>query len=145
MTDHEPYTIRWRWLRFMYIYTTVVAGAYGLGVIFAPGTVRSIFDMPPQDPVVFGLNGSMFLAFALVSVLGFRAPLKFCPILLAELAYKTIWFCGVAAPLAVRGRFPSSSIAQVVIFATFIGGDFVAIPFRYVFGGDVRSVPGASM
>lgn len=137
MADLTQYAIRWRWLRFMYIYTIVIAGGMGLAELIAPARVQAMFKMPPQDPVLFGLCASIFLAFGLAAVLGVRAPLKFCPILLAELAYKVIWFCAVVLPLAIRGEFPSSAIAQAVIFATFIVGDLIAIPFRYVFGGDV--------
>ena len=126
----SQYVIRWRWLRFMYVYTSVVAGLYGLGVILAPARVQSVFGMPAQDPVVFGLAGSILLAFGLVSILGVRAPLKYCSVLLLELAYKLIWFCGVVLPLALRGEFPPSAVVQVVRFATFVVGDLVAIPFR---------------
>jgi hypothetical protein len=56
-----------------------------------------------------------------------------------ELVYKTIWFAGVVVPLLLRGQFPQSAAMQAVIFATFIVGDLVAIPFRYLLAGDVES------
>lgn len=120
----------------MYIYTIVIAGGFGLAELIAPARVQAMFKMPAQDPTVFGLCASIFLAFGLAAILGLRAPLKFCPILLAELAYKVIWFCAVVLPLAIRGDFPFWAIPQAVIFATFVIGDLIAIPFRYVFGGD---------
>jgi len=121
----------------MYVYTTIVAGGFGLAEIVAPARVQSTLGMPAQDPVVFGLSASVFIAFGLIAILGVRAPLKYCPILMVELAYKLIWLCGVVVPLALRGEFPASSIVQVLIFATFILGDLMAIPFRYVFGRDI--------
>lgn len=133
----SQHVIRWRWLRFMYIYTAIVAGGFGLAEIVAPAGVQSLLDMPTQDSVVFGLSGSVFLAFGLVAVLGVRAPLKYCPVLLVELAYKLIWLFGVVVPIALRDEFPASSIVQVVIFATFVLGDLVAIPFRYMFASDI--------
>jgi hypothetical protein len=133
------YVIRWRWLRAMYIYTAVIAGGMGLAMIVVPGRVQSMSGMPAQDPVVFGLNGSLFLAFGLVALAGLRAPLKYCPLLLMELAYKTIWFAGVVVPLLLRGEFPRSAAMQAVIFVTFIVGELVAIPFRYLLAGDVES------
>ena len=138
MTDLNQYKIRWRWLRFMYVYTIIIAGGFGLAEIFAPGRVQGMLGMPAQDPLVLGLGGSVFLAFGLVAVLGVRAPLKYCPVLLVELVYKLIWLCCVVVPLALRGEFAASSIVQVAIFGTFVFGDFVAIPFRYVFGRDVQ-------
>jgi hypothetical protein len=134
------YAIRWRWLRFMYVYTAVVAGAVGLAEVFAPTRMQSALGMPAQDPVTFGLGGSVFLAFALVALAGLRAPLRFCPILLIELVYKVIWLLAVVAPLAARGQFPKSAVVQVVIFVTFVAGDLVAIPFRYLFAHDVQHV-----
>jgi hypothetical protein len=142
MQNPSQYVIRWRWLRFMYVYTAIVAGAFGLAVLLAPRAVQSAFGMPAQDPVVFGLSGSVYLAFGLVAILGVRAPLKYCPVLLMELGYKLIWLCGVVLPLGLRGEFPASSTVQVVIFVTFVVGDSVAIPFRYVFGGDVGPAAG---
>ena len=130
--------VRWGWLRFMYVYTAVVAGGFGLAMLVAPGLTRSTFNMPLQEPVTFGMSGSIFLAFGLAAVLGVRAPLKYCPILLVELVYKLIWLCVVVAPLAARGEFPSWAMVQVVIFLTFVVGNLIAIPFRYLFGGDVR-------
>jgi hypothetical protein len=135
------YRIRWRWLRFMYIYTAIVAGGVGLATVLAPAATRSFLDMPSQDPIVFGLSGSVFLGFGLVAILGVRAPLKYCPVLLVELVYKLIWLGGVVMPLIARGEFPASAIFQAVIFATFVVGDLVAIPFRYVFSGEVQPVP----
>ncbi len=137
MTTLKQHRIRWRWLRFMYVYTVVIAGGFGLAQILAPSRVQSMLGMPAQDPVVFGLGASVFLALGLISILGIRAPLKYCPILLVELAYKLIWLLGVVVPLALRGEFPTAAILQVVIFATFIIGDSIAIPFRYVFDHEV--------
>jgi hypothetical protein len=120
----------------MYVYTIVIAGLMGLAEIVAPARMQSALGMPEQDPTVFGLAASMFLAFGLVAILGLRAPLKYCPILLAELLYKLVWLCGVVLPLALRGQFPTSAAVQVVIFVTFIIGNLIAIPFRYLFGRD---------
>lgn len=137
MADLGQYGIRWRWLKFMYIYTTIIAGGMGLAQVLAPSRMQSTLGMPPQDPLVFGFGASVFLALGLIAILGVRAPLKYCPILLVELAYKLLWLCGVVIPLALRGEFPNSSIVQVAIFCTFVVGDLIAIPFRYLFSRDV--------
>lgn len=136
MNAINRYSIRRRWLRFMYVYTFVVAGLMGLAEIINPVGMQSALGMPTQDPMVFGLAASMFLALGAVAILGLRAPLKYCPILLVELLYKLVWLCGVVLPLALRGQFPASSMVQVVIFITFIVGNLIAIPFRYMFGRD---------
>jgi hypothetical protein len=124
--------VRWGWLKFMYIYTIVGAGGFGLGIIVIPNVMKSVFRWPSQDPIVFGVTGSVYLAFAILSILGLRSPLKFVPILLLQLCYKVVWFIGVVLPLLVAGEFPMYAILLVVIFATFIIGDLIAIPFSYV-------------
>jgi hypothetical protein len=67
-------------------------------------------------------------------VLGLRAPLKIAPVLVLQLSYKVIWFVGVILPLLISGQFPPYAILFVAIFASFIIGDLIAIPFAYVFG-----------
>jgi hypothetical protein len=125
--------IRWGWIKGMYVYTIIVAGLFGLGIIVIPETIKSSFTWPVEEPVAFGIIGSVYLAFGLLSVLGLRSPLKFVPVLLLQLFYKSIWFIGVVLPLLVTSHFPSYAIPTVIIFATFIIGDLIAIPFSYVF------------
>ena len=125
--------IRWGWLKFMYIFTIVVAGGFGLGIIFIPNVLISMFKMPEQDPIVSGVMGSVFLAFGILSIFGLRSPLKFVPILLLQLCYKLIWVLGVILPLRFVGQLQMYGILFVVIFAIYIAGDLIAIPFHYLF------------
>ncbi|MCX5637133.1 MAG: hypothetical protein NTX52_05505 [Planctomycetota bacterium] len=124
--------VRWGWLKFMYIYTIVVAGGCGLGMIVVPNIVASTFGLAYQVPVGFGIVGSVYLAFGVSSLLGLRAPLKFVPVLLLQLCYKAIWFVGLVLPLLVKGQFPSYAIPIAIIFATYVIGDLIAIPFPYL-------------
>jgi hypothetical protein len=117
----------------MYIYTIVGAGGFGLGMICFPGAMRSIFGWPNQDPLVFGVTGSVYLSFGILSIFGLRSPLKFLPVLLLQLSYKVIWFIGVVFPLLAAGKFPLYGLLHIIIFATYIMGDLIAIPFPYVF------------
>ena len=129
----NEFNIRWGWIKGMYIYTIAGAGAFGLGMILIPGVMRSIFGWPNQDPIVFGVTGSVYLAFAILSLFGLRSPLKFVPVLMLQLSYKAVWFIGVVIPLLVAGKFPMYGLLHVIIFATYIIGDLIAIPFPYVF------------
>ena len=126
--------VRWGWLKFMYIYTIVGAGGFGLGIIAVPEVIKSVFSLPDGDPITLGITGSVYLSFGLLAILGLRAPLKYVPILLLQLSYKVVWFVGVILPLLVAGKFPTYAIAIAVIFATYVIGDLIAIPFSYVFG-----------
>jgi hypothetical protein len=125
--------IRWGWLKGMYIYTIVGAGLFGLGIIVIPEVIKTIFTWPVNEPIALGIVGSVYLAFGLLSILGLRSPLKFVPVLLMQLCYKSIWFIGVVLPLLITTHFPNYAIPVVIIFATYIIGDLIAIPFSYVF------------
>ena len=129
----EEINVRWGWLKFMYIYTIIGAGGFGLGIIFIPNTMISIFGWPNQDPIVFGVVGSVYISFGLLSILGLKAPLKFVPVLLLQLSYKSIWFVGVIIPLLVTGKLQMYAIIFIIIFASYIIGDLIAIPFSYLF------------
>ncbi len=125
--------VRWGWLKGMYILTIIHAGGSGLGIILIPNTIRSIFGWPSQDPIVFGICGSVWVGFGFLSILGLGSPLKFSPILLLQLCYKVVWFIGVIVPILIAGKFPAYAVGYVVFFAIYIIGDLIAIPFSYVF------------
>jgi len=125
--------VRWGWLKGMYILTIIHAGGSGLGIILMPNIMRSIFGWPSQDPIVFGICGSVWVAFGLLSILGLRSPLIFSPILLLQLTYKVVWFVGVILPALIAGKFPAYATGYVFFFAIYIIGDLIAIPFSYVF------------
>jgi len=125
--------IRYGWLKGMYIYTIIGAGGLGLGIIIAPDIVRITFGWPVQDPIVLGICGCVYLAFGLLSILGLRSPLKFSPVLLLQLTYKLLWFIGVILPLLLKGSLPPHAVVYTVIFAIYVIGDLIAIPFSYVF------------
>jgi len=127
------FNVRWGWLKAMYIFTIIHAGGSGLGIILIPSIMRSFFGWPSQDPIVFGICGSVWVAFGLLSILGFRSPLKFSPILLLQLTYKVVWFIGVIIPILIAGKFPPYATGYVVFFLIYIIGDLIAIPFSYVF------------
>ena len=125
--------VRWKWLKGMYILTIIHAGGSGLGIILIPGFIRSLFGWPNQDPIVFGILGSVWVAFGLLSILGLRSPLKFSPVLLLQLTYKVVWFIGVILPILIAGEFPAYAMGYVFFFIVYIIGDLIAIPFPYVF------------
>jgi len=128
----ETLNVRWGWLKFMYIYTIIGAGGFGLGILIIPNSLQSAFAFPSQDPVIFGLVGSVYATFGLLAIAGLKSPLRFAPILLLQLCYKVIWVLAVALPLFLSGQFPLYVILLLVIFATYIIGDLIAIPFSCI-------------
>ncbi len=130
----KNHNVRWGWLKFMYTYTIAGAGGFGLGILVIPDVMRSIFGWPYSDQIIaFGVTGSVYFSFALLSVFGLRSPLKFAPVLLLQLIYKTVWLIGVVLPLVVRGTFPTYALLFTAIYVTYIVGDLISIPFSYVF------------
>ncbi len=124
--------IRWGWLRFMYGYTIFGAGGFGLAILMMPEKMRGVFRWPGDEPIALSIVASVYLAFGVLSVFGWREPLKFVPILLLQFCYKLVWFVGAAVPLLLSGRFPGYAVLTAVIFATYAIGDLIAIPFSYV-------------
>ncbi len=129
----KPFVIRHGWMRFMYLYTILVAGCLGLGIVIMPERIRAMLGWPGGDPIALGVMGSVYVAFGVLSVLGLRDPLKFAPVLLLQLCYKSVWFVGVVLPLLLRGRLPDYGLVTAAVFATYIVGDLIAIPFPYLF------------
>ena len=123
-------TIRWKWLTAMYIYTAVGAGLLGVAMLLAPNLVVAYLHMPIQDPVVFGVVGSAYLAFAIASLLGLRFPLRFIPILMLQLIYKSVWLVTVFLPMLISGTPPGYAWLFAAIFVSYVVGDCIAIPFR---------------
>jgi len=136
MDEHQK--IRWGWLRIMYVFTLVVAGSIGLGLVFMPGTVIKVFGFPEQDLVNLGIVGSTNIAFGILSILGLRAPLKFVPVLFLQLCYKIIWILGIFLPLLLKANMPNHAVMLLIIFLAFIIGDCIAIPFPYLFSKESR-------
>jgi len=124
--------IRWGWLRFMYVYTIFGAGGFGLAILTMPDRMRGVFRWPGDEPIALSIVGSVYLAFGVLSVFGLRDPLKFVPVLLLQLCYKLVWFIGAVVPLLASRRFPDYAVLTAVIFATYVVGDLIAIPFSYV-------------
>jgi hypothetical protein len=117
----------------MYVYTIVGAGGIGLGLLLVPNTVMSLLGIPTEEPIIAGFGYSVWLAFGILSILGLRSPLKFAPVLLLQFTYKVVWFIAVIVPKAVSGDLPSFAITMSAIFATFVIGDIIAIPWKHIF------------
>lgn len=126
-------SVRWGWLKAMYLFTIIVGGGFGFTALFVPKAVQSLFRFPAQDLPGLGLYGSFALASGLVAILALRSPLKFVPLLFVQLIYKPIWLVVVAIPLFLKGQFPFHIVVNSVIFLLFIIGNLIAIPFPYLF------------
>src|SRR5829696_3833015 len=58
-----------------------------------------LIDHSPQWPLMNGVVCSMLAAVSILAAFGIRYPLQMLPILLFEVAWKSIWLIAVALPL----------------------------------------------
>ncbi len=126
--------VRTGWLRFMYLYTALGAGLLGVALLVAPGLTGSITGLPVRDPFVIGIVASAYVAFGVLAVMGLMAPIRFLPVLLFQFAYKSIWLLAVFLPAVLKGVVPGHAVLLAAIFASYVAGDIIAIPFGYVLG-----------
>jgi hypothetical protein len=120
----EVSTLRLYLLRGMYLLMAV-----GLALTVWPSIVAPPDSVANAKTVIRSLLGAL----ALMSVLGFRYPLKMLPILLFELLWKVIWVVAFALRMWVAGGL--DDYASETLFACLMGVVLVPIvmPWGYVF------------
>lgn len=121
--------VRVFWLKLMYSLTMVIAGGLGIAILAAPSTIQWVFGAECPR-MLSSLIGSIFLGFGLVSILGLKWPVRFMPLLLMQLIYKSVWLCFIIFPLLFSGKLASDLIPVVVVFMLVVIGDFIAISFN---------------
>jgi hypothetical protein len=90
----EVSTFRLYLLRAGYSYSAVGLAFFELPALLHPENLSRL------DAVVLSMLG----AFALLSVLGIRYPLKMLPLLFFEFVWKSIWVVAFGLPLLLSGR-----------------------------------------
>lgn len=124
--------VRWGWLKAMYMITIFIAGAFGLGIVLAPELIKARLHTT-CDVIPYGMLGAVWLAMGIVAIFGLRDPLKFVPLLLVQLIYKSVWVASIAIPMWMAGTFATKDTVTAALFGLVIVGDLIAIPFRYLF------------
>lgn len=121
-------------LKLMYLLIIVLEIPLGLFMLVAPDLFISLLGFPaPQDPIIYGVAASIWLAFGIISLLALRNPMKFVSVLLFQFTYKCIWFIGVILPLAITGTIEMYGILMIIVFAIIMIGDVLVIPWKTVF------------
>src|SRR5690349_1102623 len=101
--------------------------AIGLAIKVWPRFLPPDLSIPVMNTVV----NSVLAGLSLTALLGVIWPLRMLPLMLFEVAWKTIWLIAVGVPLWQAGPFDAQtaevfkSIATVVLF-------YIVIPWRYV-------------
>jgi hypothetical protein len=111
-------------IKLVYIANVIVAGYIGITSLFFPKlSSATIFANSYQATDVIRLVGCLWLAIAVLSVLGLWRPLSFSPVLLLQLIYKGTWLLVVAIPAIKNGQaYPTGMAAFFVVWV-------VALPF----------------
>jgi hypothetical protein len=123
-------------LRFQYWFTIALAVPLGAGIIMFPELTKKLFNLKEQDHIVFGITGSVYLAFGALSVLGLKEPVKWSPILLLQFIYKVTWMVGVVLFLAVRGELEIKHAIWLILgYGAMIAGDVWAVPWKHLLSG----------
>ncbi len=93
-------------LKIVYIANIIVAGWISITSVFSPNkSAATVFQNAYQPTEVIRLVGCLWLAIAILSMLGLWRPISFSPILLVQLIYKGTWLMVVALP-AIKNNQP---------------------------------------
>ena len=99
-------------LKIVYIANIIVAGWISITSIFSPKrSAASVFQNAYQPTEVIRLVGCLWLAIAVLSILGLWRPISFSPILLVQLIYKGTWLLVVAYPAIKNNQAYPSGMA----------------------------------
>ena len=90
-----------------------------------------VINHSPQWPLMNSVVGSMLAAVSVLAAFGIRYPLQMLPVLLFELAWKSIWLIAVALPLWSANQLDArtwETVRDCLVAAILIP----VIPWRYV-------------
>jgi hypothetical protein len=82
-------------------------------------------------PVMRGLAKSMLAALALLSLLGVRYPMQMLPLMLYEIAWKTVWLTLIALRAWLTGHW-TADIESLFVDCIGIVIAYFIVPWRYV-------------
>ena len=116
----------------MYALTFIAAGIAGVSGL--TNSFKSALSIPSAEPFLSGVAYSMWLTLAILSIAGLRSPLKYTPVLMFGMTYKTVWLLAVVVPNLMSGvALPQSVIFNGVSWIFVIIGYAIAIPWKHVF------------
>jgi hypothetical protein len=109
-------------LKLVYFANIIVAGWIGITSLFFPKVAStSVFQNAYQTTDVIRLVGCLWLAIAILSVLGLWRPVTFSPVLLLQVIYKGTWLLVVALPAIKNNQnFPSGMAIFFVIWVVIL-------------------------
>ena len=109
-------------LRIVYILNIIVAGQISVSsIINKDHAATTIFGNAYQSSEFIKLIGCMWLAIAILSILGLWKPMTFTPVLLIQLIYKGTWLLVVALPAMQKSMaFPKAVALFFLVWVIFL-------------------------
>jgi len=136
--------IRYGWIRLLYACTATLGITVGSSMLIAPEFSRKIvgfpFQLPVEDPIIYGALGGIWTTIGFLCLMGLRSPLKFLPIFTIQFFYKCAWFAFIFFPLLIAGEFPAHGWASAVGNLMWMILDIIAIPWGYLLAPDAPLV-----
>jgi hypothetical protein len=118
----------------------VLRAAYFLIFIFLTTQILpQVISRGPQYPHMSGVARALLAALGLLALLGVRYPVKMLPIMLFELAWKTIWVLAIGLPLRMAGQLDAAKAQTLVDCSVGVVICLVVIPWPYVIDTYFRS------
>jgi hypothetical protein len=110
-------------------------------VMLGPIAVLTVFRIYPTDQGRFTesagwrvLTGGLWSGILILSILGLAHPLRYSPVLLLQLIYKSIWLAVYVAPRLLRGDSKSIPWGMAGFFAAIVVVWPFLIPWQYLLG-----------
>lgn len=97
----------------------------GLGAMIAPSLLR-------HDPMARGVIPSLLGGVWLLAFLGLRYPLRMLPLLMFELAWKTVWLISYGLPQWSAGQMPPTFAEDLQAIVAGVILMPIVIPWGYV-------------
>jgi hypothetical protein len=135
ITDWKYYP---RVLQAVYLVLVVYVGAMAIYLLVDPKNALSFIGFPSSGipypaSLVAGVAYSQWLAIALLSVLGVRSPIKYSPVLLLVVTYKTVWMLALALPRAISGTLISWGQTTAIEWLIIVIIVVLVMPWKYIF------------
>jgi len=124
--EGEVSVVRLHVLRATYLLLVVGLGATIVPVLFS------------HEPIARGVIPSLLGAVWLLAFAGLRYPLQMLPLLLFELAWKTIWLIGFGLPQWSSGLVPPTFAEDFTAIAAGVILMPIVIPWGYVYRHYIR-------
>lgn len=109
--------------------------------ILTPIAAPTVFRLFPTDQARFAesagwrvLVGALWSGILVLSILGLLHPLRYSPVLLLQLVYKSIWLTVYVAPRVVRGDWKTIPAGIALSFSAIVAVWPFVIPWTYLLG-----------